>query len=166
MHNSKESSVDVLFTAQEKGDFKFCFFSTFSSYADKTIDFEILVENEVETQRTEADPGIFAKPEASAATLAPWSLIGSEGISGGGATTAAKNEEPVTKPLDTSMQKMRASFEEMMRDMRYLRMREHRSWDTLRRVDRSIFWFGVAQNALVVTVAAAQVYVITDMFTG
>lgn len=47
LDGSRERQGDYVFTAQETGEYRFCFDNSISTFADKMIDFEITVENEV-----------------------------------------------------------------------------------------------------------------------
>jgi hypothetical protein len=47
LDGQKERQGDFVFTAAQRGDYQFCFHNEMSTYADKMIDFEIAVENEV-----------------------------------------------------------------------------------------------------------------------
>ncbi|KAK0635240.1 emp24/gp25L/p24 family/GOLD-domain-containing protein [Bombardia bombarda] len=46
MDGQKERQGDFVFTANEIGEYKFCFNNEMSTYTDKFVDFEIAVENE------------------------------------------------------------------------------------------------------------------------
>lgn len=46
LEGEKERQGDFVFTAQDIGEYKFCFNNEMSTFADKTVDFEIAVENE------------------------------------------------------------------------------------------------------------------------
>lgn len=46
LEGEKERQGDFVFTAQDLGEYKFCFNNEMSTFADKTVDFEIAVENE------------------------------------------------------------------------------------------------------------------------
>ncbi|KAI9828434.1 MAG: hypothetical protein M1832_002862 [Thelocarpon impressellum] len=50
MDGTKERQGDFVFTAQETGEFRFCFDNEMSTFADKFVDFEIAVENEARAQ--------------------------------------------------------------------------------------------------------------------
>ena len=43
----KERQGDFVLTANEKGEYTFCFSNDMSTFAEKTVDFEITVENEI-----------------------------------------------------------------------------------------------------------------------
>ncbi|KAM7196426.1 emp24/gp25L/p24 family/GOLD domain containing protein [Rhypophila sp. PSN 637] len=46
MDGEKERQGDFVFTAQEVGEYKFCFNNEMSTYSEKFVDFEIAVEND------------------------------------------------------------------------------------------------------------------------
>ncbi|RPB26954.1 endosomal cargo receptor [Terfezia boudieri ATCC MYA-4762] len=46
LDGSKERQGDFVFTANEIGEYKFCFSNDMSTFAEKMVDFEIAVENE------------------------------------------------------------------------------------------------------------------------
>lgn len=55
MEGEKERQGDFVFTANEVGEYKFCFNNEMSTFAEKTVDFEISV-------RTLRAVSIFAFP--------------------------------------------------------------------------------------------------------
>ncbi|KAI0186911.1 emp24/gp25L/p24 family/GOLD-domain-containing protein [Astrocystis sublimbata] len=50
LNGEKERQGDFVFTANEVGDYKFCFNNAMSTYSEKFVDFEIAVEDEVRAQ--------------------------------------------------------------------------------------------------------------------
>ncbi|KAI9822474.1 MAG: Transmembrane emp24 domain-containing protein 3 [Pycnora praestabilis] len=50
LDGSKERQGDFVFTANEIGEYRFCFNNEMSTFADKMVDFEISVENEQRAQ--------------------------------------------------------------------------------------------------------------------
>ncbi|KAK5128596.1 endosomal cargo receptor [Cryomyces antarcticus] len=50
MEGAKERQGDFVFTANEIGEYRFCFNNEMSTFADKMVDFEIAVENEARAQ--------------------------------------------------------------------------------------------------------------------
>lgn len=50
MDGEKERQGDFVFTANDAGDYKFCFMNDMSTYSEKFVDFEIAVEDEVRAQ--------------------------------------------------------------------------------------------------------------------
>ncbi|CAD0053341.1 hypothetical protein D6D23_00573 [Aureobasidium pullulans] len=46
LDGTKERQGDFVFTANEAGEYRFCFDNSISTFADKMIDFEISIENE------------------------------------------------------------------------------------------------------------------------
>ncbi|PVI00939.1 hypothetical protein DM02DRAFT_613998 [Periconia macrospinosa] len=50
LDGAKERQGDFVFTANEEGEYSFCFNNEMSTFAEKMVDFEIAVENEVRAQ--------------------------------------------------------------------------------------------------------------------
>ncbi|KAF2841289.1 hypothetical protein M501DRAFT_1000457 [Patellaria atrata CBS 101060] len=50
MDGQKERQGDFVFTANDVGEYRFCFNNEMSTFAEKTVDFEIAVENEQRAQ--------------------------------------------------------------------------------------------------------------------
>ncbi|KAK1811274.1 hypothetical protein LTR12_014346 [Friedmanniomyces endolithicus] len=50
LEGEKERQGDFVFTANEVGEYRFCFDNTVSTFTDKMVDFEIAVENEARSQ--------------------------------------------------------------------------------------------------------------------
>ncbi|KAH9909971.1 emp24/gp25L/p24 family/GOLD-domain-containing protein [Xylariomycetidae sp. FL2044] len=50
LNGEKERQGDFVFTANELGEYKFCFNNEMSTYSDKYVDFEIAVEDELRAQ--------------------------------------------------------------------------------------------------------------------
>ncbi|KAK5682984.1 hypothetical protein LTS10_004512 [Elasticomyces elasticus] len=50
LEGEKERQGDFVFTANEVGEYRFCFDNTVSTFTDKVVDFEIAVENEARSQ--------------------------------------------------------------------------------------------------------------------
>ncbi|KAK0944123.1 hypothetical protein LTR29_004463 [Friedmanniomyces endolithicus] len=50
LEGEKERQGDLVFTANEVGEYRFCFDNTVSTFTDKMVDFEIAVENEARSQ--------------------------------------------------------------------------------------------------------------------
>ncbi|KAK2743534.1 hypothetical protein FQN57_004831 [Myotisia sp. PD_48] len=50
LEGHKERQGDFVFTAQSVGEYRYCFNNEMSTFAEKTVDFEIAVENEQKTQ--------------------------------------------------------------------------------------------------------------------
>ncbi|KAG6009383.1 hypothetical protein E4U21_002693 [Claviceps maximensis] len=57
LQGEKERQVDYVFTAQQAGEYSFCFSNEMSTFAEKLVDFEISVENEVRTAQLPSKPG-------------------------------------------------------------------------------------------------------------
>ncbi|KAG6034709.1 hypothetical protein E4U41_006427 [Claviceps citrina] len=65
LQGEKERQGDFVFTAQHAGEYSFCFINEMSTFAEKLVDFDIEVENEVRTARLPSKPG--TTPEQTSA---------------------------------------------------------------------------------------------------
>jgi hypothetical protein len=68
LQGEKERQGDFVFTAQDAGEYKFCFNNEMSTFADKTVDFEIAVENEARVDlpaKQGSDPQLTSALEES-----------------------------------------------------------------------------------------------------
>ncbi|KAG5921027.1 hypothetical protein E4U42_006001 [Claviceps africana] len=57
MQGEKERQGDFVFTAQQAGEYSFCFMNDMSTFVEKLVDFEIAVENEVRMAKLPSKPG-------------------------------------------------------------------------------------------------------------
>ncbi|GIK00692.1 transmembrane emp24 domain-containing protein 3 [Aspergillus viridinutans] len=64
LDGTKERQGDFVFTAQSIGEYRFCFNNEMSTFAEKTVDFEIAVENE---ERAQLPSRQGASPEQASA---------------------------------------------------------------------------------------------------
>lgn len=68
LQGEKERQGDFVFTAQEVGEYKFCLNNEMSTFAEKTVDFEIAVENEARVDlpaKQGSDPMLTSALESS-----------------------------------------------------------------------------------------------------
>ncbi|KAF2746177.1 hypothetical protein M011DRAFT_459676 [Sporormia fimetaria CBS 119925] len=57
LDGTKERQGDFVFTATETGEYRFCFNNEMSTFAEKVVDFEIAVENELRNAQLPAKQG-------------------------------------------------------------------------------------------------------------
>ncbi|KAI8833948.1 emp24/gp25L/p24 family/GOLD [Chytriomyces cf. hyalinus JEL632] len=139
----KTTNVDLFFATKSPGEYKLCFSNTYASFHEKVIDFNLEVESEQENA-TENNPSLFSKTDPEA--------------------LKAQAEES-TKPMHSSVQNMVAAYGDIMRDLRYIRTRTNRNFDTVQSTEDRIFWFNIIQNGMILFVAFAQVVVIKTLFS-
>ncbi|KAL8681373.1 MAG: hypothetical protein Q9186_002516 [Xanthomendoza sp. 1 TL-2023] len=65
LEGSKERQGDYVFTAQEQGEYRFCFNNEMSTWAEKMVDFEIAQENESRDAKLPSKQG--TSPEQTSA---------------------------------------------------------------------------------------------------
>ncbi|KAJ3137656.1 hypothetical protein HK100_000500 [Physocladia obscura] len=143
MSGNKEQSGDYVFSAPQVGEFKFCFFNTIASFAEKKFDFEILSQHEIPTRNNQKEKDLkFEKPSS---------------------------EDAISKldvtPVQSSIQTMHNHFGSIIRDLRYFRTRENRNFDTVRSTENRIFWFNIVQNGIILVTAVVQVVVLQFLFS-
>lgn len=133
LEGSKERQGDFVFTAQQPGEYRFCFDNSISTFADKLIDFEINVENEVRNAAIPSKQG-----------SAP---------------------EQVSK-LEESILKVSGQLSTVTRQQKYFRTRENRNFSTVRSTESRIFNFSLLESAMIVSMAALQVFIVRMFFQG
>ncbi|ORY53196.1 hypothetical protein BCR33DRAFT_655197, partial [Rhizoclosmatium globosum] len=143
MTGNKEQTGDYVFSAPQIGEFKYCFFNTVSSFAEKKFDFEILAQHEIPSKNYQKEKDLkFDKPSSEDA--------------------AAKLD---LKPMESSIQNMHTSYGAIIRDLRYFRTRENRNFDTVKSTENRIFWFNIVQNGIILLTAIVQIIVIQTLFS-
>ncbi|KAI8609052.1 emp24/gp25L/p24 family/GOLD-domain-containing protein [Chytriomyces sp. MP71] len=144
LSGTKEQTGDYVFSAPQIGEFKFCFFNTVASFAEKKFDFEILAQHEIPSRNYQKDKDLkFEKP----------------------ADEAALANKPDMKPMEQSIANMHNLYGAIIRDLRYFRTRENRNFDTVKSTESRIFWFNISQNSIIIVTAIVQVIVIQTLFS-
>ncbi|KAI9342861.1 emp24/gp25L/p24 family/GOLD-domain-containing protein [Obelidium mucronatum] len=143
MSGTKEQTGDYVFSAPQIGDFKFCFFNTVSSFAEKKFDFEILAQHEIPSRNYQKDKDLKFEKATSEAEIAKLDM----------------------KPIESSIQNMHNHYGNIIRDLRYFRSRENRNFDTVKSTENRIFWFNIIQNGIILATAIVQVIVIQTLFS-
>ncbi|KAG5461246.1 MAG: emp24/gp25L/p24 family/GOLD-domain-containing protein [Olpidium bornovanus] len=136
MSGEKERQGDYLFTGNEVGEYTFCFSNGMSTFAEKLVDFNIYVENE-------------RKPAVSDAKK----VVGGPG---------AADEH--TNNMDEILFRVSGHMSSISRKQKYFRTREHRNMATVRSTENKIFYFSLAESAIIVTVAVLQVFIVRAFF--
>ncbi|SJX64840.1 related to ERP2-p24 protein involved in membrane trafficking [Sporisorium reilianum f. sp. reilianum] len=67
-------------------------------------------------------------------------------------------------PLEEGIGNMAEKLTQIARTQRYFRVRENRSFDTVRSTQSKIFWYSVVESATMVGISAAQVYIVRALF--
>ncbi|KAF9151266.1 hypothetical protein BG015_006883 [Linnemannia schmuckeri] len=133
----KERQGDFVFTANEVGEYSFCFSNDMSTFAEKAIDFEITVENE---------------KRASSLTQAE--------------KDKARGPQAQTDAMDESLFRLTGELARIDRMQKHFRTRENRNFSTVISTDSRIFWFSLVESVMIVGMAMVQVYVVRTFFSG
>jgi hypothetical protein len=151
MAGTKERQGDFVFTANETGEYRFCFNNEMSTFAEKMVDFEIAVchTNLYHHEDREANSTNQVENETKA------TLPSKQGSS-----------ESQTYILEESILKVSAQLSTINRNQKYFRTRENRNFSTVRSTERRIFNFSIAESAMMVTMAGLQVFVVRFFFQG
>ncbi|KAF1813875.1 hypothetical protein P152DRAFT_457247 [Eremomyces bilateralis CBS 781.70] len=129
----KERQGDFVFTANDPGEYAFCFNNEMSTFAEKMVDFEIIVENETRAAKLPSKQG--SSPEQ-------------------------------TTVLEESIMKLSGQLSTINRNQKYFRTRENRNFSTVRSTEKRIFNFSLIESAMMVTMAALQVFIVRFFFQG
>ncbi len=144
MSDSKQRQIDIVLAAQEIGEYSFCFFNSFSSTADKTLDFDISVEHEITESVT--DPQNNLPPAVPSASK------------------AKEDARIAALPMRRRVEDIEGGILRFDRALRYFKTRENRNFDTVLSTESRIFYFSVSECALIIIMAVFQVYVVQIAF--
>lgn len=182
LDGTKERQGDFVFTANDVGEYRFCFNNEMSTFAEKTVDFEIAV-------RAPFHPTII--PDTSFfEALSPSQLQGwisnynrQYDINKDMADTNAGNHQvenevraqlpskqgahpEQTTVLEESILKLSAQLSTISRNQKYFRTRENRNFSTVKSTEKRIFNFSIMEVALMVIMAGLQVFIVRFFFQG
>lgn len=154
MEGAKERQGDFVFTANNPGEYRFCFNNEMSTFAEKIIDFEIAVRTPFANMvrlRAAADRH-HAQVENEEARA---KLPSKQGTS-----------PEQTSVLEESLLKLSSQLSTINRNQKYFRTRENRNFSTVRSTERRIFNFSIIEGVMMVTMAGLQVFIVRFFFQG
>jgi hypothetical protein len=128
------------------GEVGFCFSNGMSSFASKTIEFEVLVAP-------------VANSEAANAGKRKSKNLGAAG------TPQELKENEAIKPLQQSLTHLKEELDSMSRTLRYIKARENRNLQTVLGTELRIFYFSIFDVLLIIGMAVLQVYILRTFFT-
>ena len=157
LDGTKERQGDFVFTANDVGEYRFCFNNEMSTFAEKTVDFEIAV-------RAPFHPTII--PDTSFfEALSPGQL--QSWISNYNKHYDIKKQTLDTNPGDNQVEnEVRAQLSTISRNQKYFRTRENRNFSTVKSTENRIFNFSMMEVGLMVTMAGLQVFIVRFFFQG
>ncbi|KAL2918323.1 hypothetical protein HK105_202250 [Polyrhizophydium stewartii] len=147
LKGTSERQGDYVLSAKQSGEYTLCFSNAMSTFAEKTIDFDITAEHET--------PESGKKSKLAEA-------VGPTGGSGG------DRKDEVTKMIDNlndRTNKLLGSLSVLQRNQRYFRTKEHRNISTVKSTDSRIFWFAVIESCAIIALSVTQVFVIQTFFS-
>lgn len=167
MDGSKERQGDFVFTANDVGEYRFCFNNEMSTFAEKMVDFEIAVSiGSLHSLLTPSlSSGIFRcyRPY----TEIELSFPQVENEQGRVTLPSKQGSSPEqTSVLEESILKLSAQLSTINRQQKYFRTRENRNFSTVRSTERRIFNFSVIESVMMVTMAGLQVFIVRFFFQG
>jgi hypothetical protein len=144
----KEKQGEFVFTANDLGEYRFCFSNEMSTFADKTVDFEIAVSLAEPLRIAVADCHQVENEERAALP------------------TKQGSTPEQTSVLEESILKLSAQLSTVNRNQKYFRTRENRNFSTVRSTERRIFNFSIIESLMMVTMAGLQVFIVRFFFQG
>lgn len=172
LDGTKERQGDFVFTGNDEGEYRFCFNNEMSTFAEKTVDFEIAVR--LPSPSTVPSPLFFeslAWPQLqrwvaayASADHSPAPQVENEVRAQLPSKQGSSPEQ--TSVLEESILKLSAQLSTISRNQKYFRTRENRNFSTVKSTEKRIFNFSLMEVGLMVTMAGLQVFVVRFFFQG
>jgi len=146
-----------VFTANEVGEYRFCFDNTVSTFTDKMVDFEIAVRSVNVPASGHAHlykkcwHPAFPQVENEARSQIP--------------QRAGASPEQLSGVEETIL-KLSGQVSILTRQQKYFRTRENRNFSTVRSTEKRIFNFSLMEVIMMVAMACLQVFIVRQFFTG
>lgn len=140
---AKEKQGEFSFSVSKAGEYEFCLSNDMSTFAEKVVEFEVVVDN----TRGKNGANTDNSDEIIQASLPDVKI-----------KDADKIEAYITK-IET-----RAS--NMLGRLKYYKMRNNRNQSTVKSTERRIFWFSLIDLILMVSMAGLQVTIVHLFFNG
>ncbi|KAF1969776.1 hypothetical protein BU23DRAFT_512666 [Bimuria novae-zelandiae CBS 107.79] len=183
LDGTKERQGDFVFTANDEGEYRFCFNNEMSTFAEKTVDFEIAVRAPFhpttipETSFFEAlSPPQLQRWIAGYNSQYDRGLreLESNAVGGPQVENEVRAQLPSkpgahpeqTSVLEESILKLSAQLSTVSRNQKYFRTRENRNFSTVKSTETRIFNFSMMEVGLMVTMAGLQVFIVRFFFQG
>lgn len=182
LDGTKERQGDFVFTANDVGEYRFCFNNEMSTFAEKTVDFEIAVRAPFHPT-TIPDTSFFEA--LSPGQLQSWISnynkqyeIRKQTSDTNPGDYQVENEVRAQLPskqgahpeqtsvLEESILKLSAQLSTISRNQKYFRTRENRNFSTVKSTENRIFNFSMMEVGLMVTMAGLQVFIVRFFFQG
>jgi hypothetical protein len=136
VQEEKQRQGDYLFSADQVGEYEFCFDNEMSTFAEKVIDFEIKTSDDLEAAKIKAN-----LPDAP-------------------------TENKAVEQMQSSVEKIERKLTLLENALNYYKTRNNRNQSTVKSTESRIFWFSIFDLALMVIMAIFQVAVVKFFFQG
>lgn len=182
LDGTKERQGDFVFTANDEGEYRFCFNNEMSTFAEKTVDFEIAVRAPFHPT-TIPETSFFEA--LSPSQLQRWISnynrqydLNKDMSDTNAGNHQVENEVRAQLPskqgahpeqttvLEESILKLSAQLSTISRNQKYFRTRENRNFSTVKSTEKRIFNFSIMEVTLMVVMAGLQVFIVRFFFQG
>lgn len=153
LDGTKERQGDYVFTANEVGEYRFCFNNEMSTFAEKMVDFEIAA-------------CLPTVDDMLAHFLIAFSHVQIENEKRAQLPSKQGTTPEQTSVLEESIIKLSSQLSTITRNQKYFRTRENRNFSTVRSTERRIWNFSVIEGLMMVTMAGLQVFIVRFFFQG
>lgn len=134
---NKKRQIDIIFTGKFPGEYEFCFSNTMSTFADKTVDFEIKIEDESDFIETNK---IYKDDQESKILL--------------------------IDKVQQSVKTFDKNFDIILRNIQYYKTRNARNFSTVKSTSNRIFYFSLLEVSLMIGITLSQIVIIQLFFKG
>ncbi|RLV90370.1 hypothetical protein JA1_004609 [Spathaspora sp. JA1] len=138
LNDQKQRQGDYVFTAQEIGEYEFCFSNEMSTFAEKVVDFEITFDNE-------DDPNGFKANMPQ-----------------------QPNEKPLAhvENMQSTVNKIEHQLDGLYKTLQYYKTRNNRNQATVKSTESRIYYFSIFEVLLMVGMAFLQITIVQLFFKG
>jgi hypothetical protein len=164
LKDSKERQGDFVFTAQNAGEYRFCFSNEGYTASDKMVDFEITVR---QPPRGISGPfHLYSQKPRLYSMSDTFSLQVEDESRSALLPQKAGTSSEQTSALEDTIFKVSSQLSTISRMQKYFRTRENRNFSTVRSTENRIFNFSLVEVGMMVGMAALQVLVVRFFFQG
>ncbi|TID13294.1 hypothetical protein CANINC_004980 [Pichia inconspicua] len=136
VQEEKQRQGDYLFSADQIGEYEFCFDNEMSTFAEKVIDFEIKTEDDLEAKKIKANLPV------------------------------APNKNDAVDNMHALVETIENKLTSLENSLNYYKTRNNRNQSTVKSTKSRVFWFSLFDLALMLAMAAFQVLVVKFFFQG
>lgn len=179
LDGTKERQGDFVFTANDEGEYRFCFNNEMSTFAEKMVDFEIAVRAPFHpTMIPDASFFEALSPPQLQRWISNYNSRYEKGMMSNAEAPQVENEVRAQLPskqgsspeqtsvLEESILKLSAQLSTISRNQKYFRTRENRNFSTVKSTEKRIFNFSMMEVGLMVAMAGLQVFIVRFFFQG